>query len=71
MIIYLSSTVVRLKHSRASLGTREYSADPTLGQWCKGIRYTYRLIQKGKTPDRILTQHRMERLEGIGFQRYC
>lgn len=44
-----------------------YSADPTLGAWCTSLRRTYNLIHKGKKPDRILSQNRIKRLEGIGF----
>jgi len=42
-------------------------ADPALGQWCRSMRYTYNMIQKGKKPNRNLAQDRIERLEGIGF----
>ena len=49
--------------------SHNYSADPSLGNWCNAMRYTYKKIQQGqKTPKGNLTQDQIERLEEIGFK---
>jgi hypothetical protein len=45
-----------------------YSVDPSLGQWCIKMRYTYNKIQQGKTPKSNLAQDEIDRLEKIGFK---
>ena len=45
-----------------------YSADPSLGQWCSTMRYSYNQIQQGQTPKRNLTKDQIDRLEEIGFR---
>jgi len=46
----------------------KYSVNPSLGNWCCRMRYTYKQIQQGQTPKRKLTQDQIERLEEIGFK---
>jgi hypothetical protein len=48
--------------------SRKYSANPSLGQWCSRMRCYYNQIQQGRTPERNLTQDKIERLEDIGFK---
>ena len=47
-----------------------YSKNLSLGGWCSSIRNTYNKMQQGKDVAtlHILSQHRIERLEKIGFQ---
>ena len=47
---------------------KKYSVDPSLGTWCSKTRCAYNQIQQGKTPERNLTQHQIERLEEIGVK---
>jgi hypothetical protein len=49
-------------------GSRKYSANPSLGQWCNTMRYSYNQIQQGQISKRNLTQDKIERLEEIGFK---
>ena len=46
---------------------QRYSANPSLGRWCKEMRGAYKKIQKGQTPRSNLSQKRIERLNEIGF----
>jgi len=42
--------------------------NPTLGQWCNRIRITYNKLQKGESiGSGLLPQHRIDRLNEIGF----
>jgi len=48
-----------------------YSANPSLGNWCRDTRSAYNKIQQGQTPKSKLTkltQDEVERLEEIGFK---
>jgi len=45
-----------------------YSVNPSLGYWCRWMRYSYNRIQQGQTPSTSLTQDQIERLEEIGFK---
>ena len=45
-----------------------YSVDPSLGTWCKEMRFSYNQIQQGKPAKCNLSQDRIERLEEIGFK---
>jgi len=48
---------------------QRYAVNPSLGNWCNGMRKAYNKIQKGMmTPNSNLSQDRIERLEEIGFQ---
>ena len=47
---------------------RKFSADPSLGNWCRTMRGSYSKVQQGQTPHRNLTQDQIERLEEIGFK---
>jgi len=42
--------------------------NPSLGRWCEHMRAVYRRIQKGMKTNANISQGRIERLEGIGFQ---
>jgi len=49
--------------------SQNYKGNPSLGYWCKAMRRTYGRIQKmGGNRSNILPQHRIERLEEIGFK---
>jgi len=48
--------------------SRNYSANPSLGNWCSNIRCSYNQIQQGETPKIKLAQDQIERLEEIGFK---
>jgi len=47
---------------------QRYSADPSLGSWCKATRRACHHIQQGMTTKSKLSQERIERLEEIGFK---
>jgi hypothetical protein len=45
----------------------KYSVDPSFGNWCGTMRFSYNQIQQGRTPKYNLTQDQIERLEEIGL----
>ena len=45
-----------------------FPANLGLGRWCNTMRTAYNAIQKGAQTESNLSQERIERLEGIGFQ---
>jgi len=47
---------------------RQYSVNPSLGNWCSRLRCSYNKIQQGQAPRNTLTQDQIERLEKIGFK---
>jgi len=51
--------------------SHSHSADPSLGNWCYKMRFTYNQIQQGQTPKNKLTEDQIERLEEIGFKWKC
>ena len=44
------------------------SANPSLGKWCRKMKYSYNQIQQGQNPGMILTQDQIERLEETSFK---
>jgi len=46
----------------------KYLVNPSLGNWCSNMRYSYNQIQRGQTQRFNLTQNQIERLEEIGFK---
>ena len=49
----------------------KYLDNPSLGMWCRNMRYSYKRDQEGKKPSCNLSPNRIERLEEIGFQWNC
>ena len=47
---------------------QRYSADPSLGRWCKNIRVTYNRLKQGKPAMLNISQDQIDRLEDIGFK---
>ena len=45
-----------------------YSVNPSLGHWCRAMRYSYNKMQQGQKPRSNLTQELIKRLEEIGFK---
>ena len=45
-----------------------FSDNPSLGYWCRDLRYGYKKLQKGEKPRLNLSEERIERLEEVGFQ---
>ena len=47
---------------------RRCANNPSLGQWCANMRYTFKNIQMGMKTKSNLSPDRIKRLEEIGFQ---
>ena len=45
-----------------------YSVNPSLGHWCRAMRYSYNKMQQGQKPRSNLTQELIKCLEEIGFK---
>jgi len=62
----------QLKDFKSEFGhcnvNRNYSMDPSLGNWCKTMRRYYNQIQQGQKSKGNLTQDQIARLEEIGFK---
>jgi len=56
------------KYGHCDLPKASPSPYRSLGQWCYCLRYHYKQIREGKTPQRPLTQDQVHRLGMLGFK---
>jgi hypothetical protein len=56
------------EHGHCNILQSETGPYKPLGAWCSHMRGSYKQIQEGKTPSRLLTQDQISRLDALDFE---